>query len=166
MPEFSRHTSDLKALSEKIVESGVKVSYTSPSGKWFVSGLLLNGWQRIQRVEGNNTLAFGHQLTYKPNAKVTLNSSSFVGSDSPDVERKMRYFHNFYGQFQITEKFGLIAGFDIGAQQTAAQQTAKKSKTYNSWYSPVLIGKYALSAKSMLNRLLLHELNITMMKIK
>lgn len=136
-------TRSILADNSPYYESGVKVSYTSSSGKWFVSGLLLNGWQRIQRVEGNNTLAFGHQLTYKPNAKVTLNSSSFVGSDSPDVERKMRYFHNFYGQFQITEKFGLIAGFDIGAQQTA-----KKSKTYNSWYSPVLIGKYALSAKS------------------
>lgn len=138
-------TRSILADNSPYYESGVKVSYTSPSGKWFVSGLLLNGWQRIQRVEGNNTLAFGHQITFKPSAKVTLNSSSFVGSDSPDIDRKMRYFHNFYGQFQLTDKFGLIAGFDIGAQQTA-----KKSKTYHSWYSPVLIGKYALSSKSTL----------------
>lgn len=54
----------------------------------------------------------------------------------------MRYFHNFYGQFQLTEKFGFIVGFDIGAQQTA-----KGSSAYDIWYSPVLIAKYAPSEK-------------------
>jgi len=104
--------------------------------------LVLNGWQRIQRVDGNNMPAFGHQLTYKPNSKVTLNSSSFVGSDAPDSTRQMRYFHNFYGQFQIHEKFGLIIGFDIGAQQKS-----KGSSDYNTWYSPVLIAKYSPTDK-------------------
>jgi hypothetical protein len=51
----------------------------------------------------------------------------------------MRYFNNFYGQFKLTEKFGLIAGFDIGAQQTS-----KKNTTYNFWLSPVLIGQYVI----------------------
>ncbi len=30
--------------------SGAKISYTSDNEKWFLSGLVLNGWQRIQRV--------------------------------------------------------------------------------------------------------------------
>jgi hypothetical protein len=51
--------------------------YTSDNQKWFMSGLVLNGWQRIQRVDGNNAPAFGHQLTFKPSSKITLNSSSF-----------------------------------------------------------------------------------------
>ena len=102
----------------------------------------MNGWQRIQRVEGNKTLAFGHQLTYKPNAKVTLNSSSFVGNDKPDTDKRMRYFHNFYGIFQLSDRFGLTAGFDIGAEQKA-----KGGESYSSWYSPVLIAKYAISDK-------------------
>lgn len=122
--------------------SGVKISYTSDNEKWFLSGLILNGWQRIQRISGNQTPAFGHQLTWKPNDKISLNSSSFVGSDTPDSILQMRYFHNFYGQFQLTAKLGLIAGFDIGAQQKA-----KGSSDYNVWYSPVLIVQYAPTKK-------------------
>jgi hypothetical protein len=135
-------TRGILADNSPYYESGVKVSYTSANQKWFVSGLILNGWQRIQRVSGNNTPAFGHQLTYKPNSKVTLNSSSFIGSDSPDSTRQMRYFHNFYGQFQLTEKLGMIVGFDFGAQQTA-----KNSSDYNTWYTPVLILKYTATDK-------------------
>lgn len=135
-------TRSLLADNSPYFESGVKISYTSDNEKWFVSGLIINGWQRIQRADGNNTPAFGHQLTYKPTAKVTINSSSFVGSDSPDNTRQMRYFHNFYTQLQLTEKFGLTAGFDIGAQQKS-----KGSDDYNKWYAPVLIAKYAATDK-------------------
>jgi hypothetical protein len=135
-------TRSILADNSPYYESGIKVSYTSDNQKWFLSGLILNGWQRIQRVPGNNTPSFGHQLTYKPNSKVTLNSSSFLGSDTPDSTRQMRYFHNFYGQFQLTEKFGMILGFDIGAQQKT-----KNSNDYNTWYSPVLIVKYAPTEK-------------------
>ncbi len=136
-------TRSMLADNSPYYESGAKLSYTSPSGKWFISGLVLNGWQRIQRVEGNKTLAFGHQLTFKPSAKITLNSSSFVGNDKPNIDKRMRYFHNLYGQFQLTDKFGLIAGFDIGAEQKA-----KKSDSYNSWYAPVLIAKYTVTDKA------------------
>lgn len=122
--------------------SGVKLSYTSDNQQWFLSGLILNGWQRIQRVSGNNTPAFGHQITYKPTSTITLNSSSFIGSDTPDSNRQMRYFHNFYGQFQVHEKLGLIVGFDIGLQQQS-----KGSSEYNLWYSPVFIAKYSVTDK-------------------
>lgn len=123
-------------------ESGAKLSYTSADQRWFVSGLILNGWQRIQRVDGNNTPAFGHQLTFKPTDKITLNSSSFIGNDKPDSLKQMRYFHNFYGQFELTNRLGLIVGLDIGAQQQS-----KGSSSYDSWYSPVLIARYQVSEK-------------------
>lgn len=135
-------TRSILADNSPYYESGVKVSYTSDNEKWFVSGLILNGWQRIQRVNGNNTPAFGHQLIFKPNSKVTLNSSSFIGSDMPDSTRQMRYFHNFYSQFLFNSKLGLIAGFDIGAQQTT-----KGGSDYHVWYSPVLIARYAPTEK-------------------
>ena len=54
----------------------------------------------------------------------------------------MRYFHNLYGQFQLTDSFGLIAGFDIGAEQKS-----KGSESYNAWYSPVVIAQYRLNDK-------------------
>jgi hypothetical protein len=123
-------------------ESGIKVSYTNNNEKWFLSALVLNGWQRIYRINDNNTPAFGHQITYKPSSGITLNSSSFVGNVLPDSIQKMRYFHNFYGQFQITEKTGIITGFDTGIQQTA-----KNSEKYAVWYSPVLVVRHAVSEK-------------------
>lgn len=135
-------TRSILADNSPYYESGAKISYTSNNGKWFLSGLLLNGWQRIQRATGNQTLAFGHQLTWTPNKKITLNSSSFIGNDMPDSTRKTRYFHNFYGQFQFHQTFGLIVGFDIGAEQKA-----KGSSIYNIWYSPVLIARYTPTEK-------------------
>lgn len=135
-------TRSILADNSPYYESGVKISYNSDNGKLFLSSLFLNGWQRMQRIDGNNTPAFGHQLTYKPSAKVTLNSSSFIGSDTPDSTKRMRYFHNFYGIFQLNDKVGLTLGFDIGTQQKA-----KGSSEYDIWYSPMAILKYSPSNK-------------------
>lgn len=135
-------TRSILADNSPYYESGVKLSYTTPNGKWLLSALVLNGWQRIQRADGNNTPAFGHQLTFKPTDQLTFNSSSFIGNDKPDSVRRMRYFHNFYTQIQLVEKLGITAGFDIGAEQKE-----KGSDIYNAWYSPVLVLKYTPATK-------------------
>ncbi|WP_462250067.1 porin [Ferruginibacter sp.] len=136
-------TRSILADNSPYFETGAKISYASNNGQWFVSGLLLNGWQRIQRTDGNNTPAFGHQLTFKPTSKIILNSSSFVGNDKPDSVRQMRYFHNFYGIFQLSQKLAVTAGFDIGAEQKA-----KRSSNYNTWYAPVVILKISPDSKN------------------
>lgn len=136
-------TRGILADNSPYYESGVKLTYTSPNEKWTMSGLLLNGWQRIQRVPGNNTIGIGHQLTYKPNAKVTLNSSSFVGNDKPDSVKQMRYFHNFYGIFQLSDAFAITTGFDIGMEQKQ-----KGSSEYNTWYTPILMAKINADSKN------------------
>lgn len=138
-------TRSILADNSPYFESGAKLTFTSDNGHWLISGLLLNGWQRIQRVTGNNTPAFGHQLTYTPHERVTLNSSSFVGSDTPDSTRRMRYFHNFYGQFALTEKWGVLVGFDIGAQQAEPN-----GNRYSVWYAPIVQLRYALTDKARL----------------
>lgn len=135
-------TRSMLADNSPYFETGAKLSYNTANGKWSMAALILNSWQRIQRVEGNSTPTFGHQLTFHPTCKVLLNSSSFIGNDLPDVDRRMRYFHNFYGQFTLSSKFALIAGFDFGAQQKA-----KGSDNYDTWYSPVLIAKFSASDK-------------------
>lgn len=136
-------TRSILADNSPYYEAGAKITYTSNNSKWLVSGLVLNGWQRIQRVAGNSTPAFGHQLTWKPTANITLNSSSFIGSDKPDSVKQMRYFHNFYGVFQLTEKLSLTTGFDMGAEQKT-----KGSSSYNKWYSPVVILKISPDTKN------------------
>lgn len=136
-------TRSIAADNSPYFETGARLSYTTENGKWYMSALVLNGWQRIQRVDGNNTPAFGHQLTYKLNDKITLNSSSFIGNDKPDSLRQMRYFHNLYGTFQLNKKLAVTAGFDIGAEQKS-----KGNEQYNSWYTPVLMVKYFPTEKS------------------
>lgn len=135
-------TRSILAENSPYFESGAKITYTSNNDKWLVSGLLLNGWQRIKKVNGNSALSYGTQLQYKPNSKLLINYSTFIGTDKPDSTRQWRYFHNLYGIFNVTGKFGIIAGFDIGAEQKV-----KGSSKMNTWYAPVLILKHTINSK-------------------
>ena len=135
-------TRSILADNSPYYETGVKIGYTSKSEKWYLAAMYLNGWQRIQKIEGNQTPAFGTQVTYKLTSKTTLNWSTYVGNEQPDNNRKWRYFNNFYGQFKVSEKTSIIAGFDVGSQQTL-----NGSSDYDVWYSPVVIAQYKPTAK-------------------
>lgn len=132
-------TRSLLAENSPYFLSGVILTF-NPNSKWEIAGLIINGWQRIQRLQGNSMPSFGTQINFNPTEKITLNWSTFIGTDDPDTTRRMRYFNNFYGQFQLTEKFGLIAGFDIGTQQSL-----KGSSNYDFWFSPAIMAQYALN---------------------
>jgi hypothetical protein len=133
-------TRSLLAENSPYFVTGAKLTY-SPSPKWEMAVLALNGWQRIQRVPGNTTPAVGTQLLYKPSAATTYNWSTFVGTDDPDSARRMRLFNNFYGQWQWN-RWGFIAGLDVGFQQATPG-----SGNYEAWWSPVAILKYAWSPR-------------------
>ena len=135
-------TRSILADNSPYYEAGVKIGYTSKSEKWYFAAMYLNGWQRIQKIEGNQTPAFGTQVTYKPNAKTTLNWSTYVGNEQPDNDRKWRYFNNFYALFKVSEKVNIHTGLDIGAQQSS-----NGSSDYDVWYSPVVIAQYKPTAK-------------------
>ena len=105
-------------------------------------GLVLNGWQQIERVEGNTMPSFGTQIQFKPNDRVVLNSSTFIGANQPDVFRRMRYFHDFYGIFQLSDQWEATIGFDVGWEQRNHE-----SSDYSTWYTPVFILRYAPNAK-------------------
>ena len=135
-------TRSIMAENSPYFEAGAKITYVSPSGQWELSGLYLNGWQRIQRVDGNTSPAFGHQLIYKPTNKITFNSSSFIGNDKPNDVSQRRYFHDFYGQFDLTSSVKLMAGFDLGWEQDIAQ-----SNHYNKWYGASAMTQIAVTDK-------------------
>jgi len=135
-------TRSILADNSPYFEAGAKLTYTSDNGKWLLSGMALNGWQRITRVNGNSLMSWGTQIQYKPSDKVLLNYSTFIGTDKPDSARLSRLFHNVYGVFSVTDKFGITAGFDIGTEEKTPGSDDK-----NTWYSPVLILKYAISDK-------------------
>ncbi|WP_107685829.1 porin [Niastella populi] len=136
---------DCRALTRSLVaenspyyESGAKLTYTTDNGKWLLSALALNGWQRIQRVSGNSLMSWGTQLQFKPTDKVLLNYSTFLGTDKPDSARRWRYFHNVYSIVQLSDKLEATLGFDLGQEQAS-----KGESKLNTWYAPVIILRYA-----------------------
>ena len=131
-------TRSLSAESSPYFLAGAKVTYQA-NEKLMITGLMVNGWQRIQKVDGNSLPSFGTQVYYSVSDKLALNWSTFIGTDDPDETRRMRYFSNMYGQFQLAENFNLLAGFDFGAQQKE-----KNSSSHNLWFTPVVIGQYII----------------------
>lgn len=123
-------------------ESGAKITYVTSDNKFTIAGLYLNGWQRITRLSGNSQPAGGIQLTFKPTERIVLNYSNYIGTDGEDAVQVRRFYNNFYGIFQPTDKLGLIAGFDYGTQQVA-----NGSKETNVVLSPVAIARYKISPK-------------------
>ncbi len=135
-------TRSILADNSPYYEAGAKLTYTTDNGKWLLSVLALNGWQRITRVDGNSLMSWGTQIQFKPSDKVLLNYSTFIGTDKPDTARLMRYFHNIYGIFNLSDKLGLTLGFDIGMEE----KTPSDGGT-NTWYAPIGILKYAINEK-------------------
>ena len=131
-------TRSLSAEGSPYFLTGAKITYY-PSEKLEIAGLILNGWQRIQRVPGNSIPSFGSQILFKPSDKITLNWSTFLGTDDPDSTRRMRIFNNLYGQLQFSEKFGMIAGFDFGRQSNIVG-----TAPFYYWLSPTLIAQWSL----------------------
>lgn len=129
-------TRSILAENSPYYEAGARLSYNTQNKKWYAAALLLNGWQRISRLAGNNTPAVGTQLTYTPTDKLTLNWSTFVGNDKPDSIKQWRYFNNLYAVWQLTKSWGLTLGFDYGWEQQ------RSSFSFNKWYSPVAILRY------------------------
>ena len=135
-------TRSILADNSPYYEAGAKITFTTDDGKWLLSGMALNGWQRIKRVDGNSLMSWGTQIQYKPSDKVLLNYSTFIGTDKPDSARLLRIFHNFYSIISITDKLGLTLGFDIGTEEKSSTGTGT-----NTWFSPVGIIKYTFNEK-------------------
>ncbi len=134
-------TRSLLAENSPYYEAGIRLSYTSKNEQLYLSALYLNGWQKIRRPVAVQRPSFGVQVNYKPSAKLTLNYSNFIGSDQPDSLKALRLFHNLYMQYEPSEKFGIIAGFDIGSDKTSTNK-------YATWYSPVIIIRQSLNKKT------------------
>lgn len=131
--------------------SGAKVTYNTANGKWTILGSVLNGWQRIAKLPGYSGPSVSTQIQYRPSSKVTLNWSTFIGSDRPDSLKQGRFFNNFYAIINPTGKFGVILGVDIGSDRKPIISGDRRvgAGSYM-WYSPVIIARLATSDKSYL----------------
>lgn len=123
-------------------ETGAKLTYITKNDKWLLSAMALNGWQRIQRLAGNSLMSWGTQVQFKPNSKVTINYSTFIGADAPDSTRQLRFYHDLYSIWQLNEKLGVTFGVDVGQQQAN-----KGSRDYHIWYAPVAVVRFTPADK-------------------
>lgn len=131
-------TRSILAENSPYFETGIKLSYTSPSEKWNVAGLVLNGWQRIQFPSHFKNPAFGFQVNYKPKANLQLNYSNFIGYNLVEFQPSSRIFHNLYAIYEPTEKWGFTFGFDVG---NATEADANSGL----WFSPISITRYKIN---------------------
>ncbi|CAN5921812.1 porin [soil metagenome] len=134
-------TRSLLAENSPYYLAGALLTY-APNERWTLAGLVINGWQNIRETSENSNKAIGTQVSFSPREEITFNWSTFTGQEQPDWAPQWRYFQNFYGQMQLTERWGLIAGLDYGWQQAQP-----RSRRYDRWYSPVVVVRYAVSEK-------------------
>jgi hypothetical protein len=134
-------TRSILAENSPYFMTGVKLNHQF-NEKWSVAGLLTNGWQRIEKAKSNLAPSFGTQLVYKPNAKNTLNWSTFIGKETYADAFNTRYFSNLYWDKTWNAKWHSIFGFDYGIQDISS-----KNKEKATWYSPVVITQYSFNSK-------------------
>jgi hypothetical protein len=137
--ESSTATRSILADNSPYYESGLRINYNSNNKKFTANLNMLDGWQMMLRQHDNQRTAWGHQITYKPNKKITLNSSSYVGP-SPTNYPNTRYFHNFYAQYKKA-RVELTAGLDQAME--CKENTLSEDAKY--YFAPIIIAKYTLS---------------------
>lgn len=134
-------TRSILAENSPYFMTGIKYNY-KPNEKWSFSGLVTNGWQRINKPDKTVAPAFGTQIVYKPSEKTTLNWSTFIGKEFYGTELGMRYFSNLYWDNTWNSKWRTILGFDFGIQDSSSL-----NDKHLYWMSPVLITQYSINSK-------------------
>ncbi|GAA4460396.1 porin [Nibrella saemangeumensis] len=126
--------------------AGARLTYTTSDGKWTLLGSVLNGWQRVRRLAGYSGPSFGTQVQCRPSSRLTLNWSTFLGSDRSDSLRSARMYHNFYAIYQ-PGKVGLTLGFDVGSERKPVVMGRREGRGSNVWFTPTAVLRYRLSEK-------------------
>lgn len=78
---------------------------------------LVNGWQIIEDV--NDPLAFGSQVEYKPNDKLSVNWNTYIGNEhsASAPNNKGRYFSDLYVTYNPNSKLSLAVDIYAGRQK-------------------------------------------------
>ena len=145
-------TRSILAENSPYYMAGAKLTYTTQ--KWTLLGSVLNGWQRIAKVPGYSGMSVSTQVQFRPSDNLTLNWSSFLGSDRPDSLKQGRFFNNFYAIISPPGRFAVVLGFDVGADRKPVVRPGRSERVGGGgsyvWYSPVAIVQYRASDKSRL----------------
>lgn len=124
----------ISALSP-FYQTGLRLQYLYKN-HWEFTFWTLNGWGRITRLPGNTLPSFMFSTNYT-HKKGALGYNFFLGTDFPDTTRRMRYFNDLSGSWNISDKFSLGFSLELGHQQSY-----KNSKDYQYWLSGELALRY------------------------
>jgi len=111
-------TRSLAAENSPYYESGLNLQYTSKNDKWFGSLLLLNGWQTMTLTPQQTLPGVGTQIQFKPNSKITLNHSTYLGEVAVFDSSQLRFFQNMYASILLKDKWTVQLQADYGMQET------------------------------------------------
>lgn len=134
-------TRSILAENSPYFMTGIKYNFR-PNNTWSFSGLVTNGWQRINKLQKDVAPSLGTQIVCKPSEKTTLNWSTFIGKEFYGTELAMRYFSNLYWDNTWNSKWRTVLGFDLGIQDSSSL-----NDKHLYWMSPVLIAQYEISPK-------------------
>lgn len=129
-------TRSLAAENSPYYLSGARLSYSSANEKWFLLGVVCNGWQNIQETLENSNKAIGFQAQFRPDSRITFNYSNFFSNELPDSDRRYRFFQDVYAQLDAGDQVSLLLLFDVGFQENDAQNGL------DWWYSPTFVLHY------------------------
>jgi hypothetical protein len=122
--------------------TGVRLGF-QPTDELSATILAVNGWQNIR--ETNDGKAAGIQLQYRPSDRWLLNYSNYLGDEGPeagpgeeDPGALIRFFHDFYAQYTVSERFSVAGVFDVGTLELSDDDNA-------TWYGAALLARVQLA---------------------
>lgn len=116
--------------------TGARLTW-KPKKEWELAFLVVDGWQRVRPQTGNSLPGFGTKVAWTPHDRLTLNWSTYIGSEFPDDQRRIRYFNNLYAHMALSSEVSMYLGCDIGWQRSATRGN-------NMWWSPNAIVRWKL----------------------
>lgn len=107
----------LTADNTPYYETGGMITWR-PSASVQISGLVLNGWQRI--VDNNDDLAAGTRLFVAPTSDIGIAWSTFIGNDQPSpLTSRIRFHNNAWVEWKATSSITIIGLLDLCMQERA-----------------------------------------------
>jgi hypothetical protein len=106
--------------------TGGRLSYAW-NEKFDITLWLTNGWQRVQRIERNQSMGIGLGLNHRPIEGLEINYSNYFGNEYPQTLYLPRFFNNFYTMYSFQD-WGITVGADHGLEGTIHDDI-------NQWYA-------------------------------
>lgn len=128
--------------NEPFYQGGAKLSYEG-SEKYDLQFWVVNGYNLF--LDNNSAKSVGLLFTYNFSKSLSLTYTNLFGRESTDgAKKQFRTYHNVYMNGQLTKKFKLTLGADVGTQTNSSLNSANSSATM---FNALAILRYQITPK-------------------